>query len=284
MCALSMATVLRFEPAARLVPIDDLPAVEIAQGKYLVRLARTQAEVAAALRLRFEVFNIECGEGPATSFVTGRNEDQFDSTSHHLILIDRSRRQVIGTFRLRTYEIAKTIEGFCSSTEFDLSALPLDIAENAIEVGRTCISKPHRNTRVLLLLWKGLALYWLHYWKRYFFGCSSLSSQDPSQGGRVFDLLSDEGHLHTEFRLNARTGFKCLWYKATDHLPQPVTVPNPLRTYLRFGGKLCGPPALDREHRTINFFVLLDRDRIDRRMHSILCGSVAQAHDFARSA
>ena len=51
--------------------------------------------------------------------------------------------------------------------------------ENAIEVGRTCIAKPHRNSQALLLLWKGLALYSLHHQKKYFFGCCSLSSQDP---------------------------------------------------------------------------------------------------------
>ena len=124
-------------PRPQSLRTDELPSGEIVQGKYLVRFARTRTEVTAALRLRFEVFNIERGEGLATSFLTGRDEDEFDSTSHHLILIDRSRRQVIGTYRLRTYEIAKTIDGFYSSTEFDLSALPLDV------VGECDRSRPH---------------------------------------------------------------------------------------------------------------------------------------------
>jgi putative hemolysin len=191
---------------------------------------------------------------------------------------------VVGTYRLRTYEIAKTIQGFYSSTEFDLSTLPLDVHENAIEVGRTCIAKPHRNTQALLLLWKGLALYSLHHQKRYFFGCCSLSSQDPTEGGRVFDLLTDEGHLHSELRLNARAGFKCLWYKATGRAPEPVTVPHLLRTYLRFGGKLCGPPAMNRAFRIIDFFILLDVNRIDRRIHCILFGPTEESHEFARTA
>src|SRR5712671_2812385 len=102
MSALHPATVLRFEPEAQLLRTGEVPPGEIVHGKYVVRFARTREEVVAALRLRFEVFNLERSEGLATSFVTGRDEDEFDSTSHHLILIDRSRRQVIGTYRLRT--------------------------------------------------------------------------------------------------------------------------------------------------------------------------------------
>ena len=284
MSALSRATVLRFEPEAQPLRTGEVPPGEIVHGKYVVRFARTREEVVAALRLRFEVFNLERGEGLATSFINGRDEDEFDSTSHHLILMDRSRRQVIGTYRLRTYETAKTIQGFYSATEFDLSTLPVDVLENAIEVGRTCIAKPYRNTQALLLLWKGLAMYSLLHQKRYFFGCCSLSSQDPTEGGRVFDLLSEEGHVHPEYRVHSRTGFKCLWYKASDSLRSAVTVPHVLRTYLRLGATLCGPPAMDRQFRTIDFFALLDVNRIDRRVHCLLFGPAAERHEFARSA
>src|SRR5450432_4108129 len=273
MSALSLATMSRFESAAPLLQFGEVPSGEIVQGKFVVRFARTQEEVVAALKLRFEVFNLERGEGLATSFITGRDEDEFDSTSHHLVLIDRSSRQVIGTCRLRTYEIAKTIEGFYSSTEFDLNPLPVDFREKAIEVGRTCIAKPYRNTQALLLLWKGLALFSMHHQKRYFFGCCSLSSQDPSEGGRVFDLLSDEGHLHPELCVNSRPGFKCLWYKASDCHRSEVAVPQLLRTYLRLGAKACGPPAMDRQFRTIDFFVALDLHGVDRRVHCLLFGA-----------
>lgn len=170
---------------------------------------------------------------------------------------------MIGNSRLRTYEIAKTIEGFHSSTEFDLSTLPVEFLENAIEVGRACIAKPYRTTEALLLLWKGLALYSMHHQKRYFFGCCSLSSQDPSEGGRVFDLLSQEGHLHPELRVQARPGFKCLWYKTPAYYGGGVVIPYLLGTYLQLGMKLCGPPAIDRQFRTIDFFAALDAKSID---------------------
>ncbi len=35
-------------------------------------------------------------------------------------------------------------------------------------------------------------------------------------------------------------------------------MPKLLRAYLSLGAKICGPPALDREFKTIDFLTLLD--------------------------
>ena len=50
----------------------------LADNRYSLRLARTRREIEPALRLRFEVFNLELHEGFAESFVTGLDEDEFD--------------------------------------------------------------------------------------------------------------------------------------------------------------------------------------------------------------
>ena len=39
---------------------------------------------------------------------------------------------------------------------------------------------------------------------------------------------------------------------------EPVEIPKLLRAYLALGAKICGPPALDREFKTIDFLTLLD--------------------------
>ena len=41
-------------------------------------------------------------------------------------------------------------------------------------------------------------------------------------------------------------------------LPGPVAVPKLLRAYLALGAKVCGPPAIDREFRTIDALTWLD--------------------------
>ncbi len=46
--------------------LQNAPHVEIEDGKYVVRFAHSAEEIEAALKLRFEVFNLELGEGLAS--------------------------------------------------------------------------------------------------------------------------------------------------------------------------------------------------------------------------
>lgn len=265
MSAASLATPVRIAPSISLVDARFCSTQEIVRGRYVARLARTSEEVDAALKLRFQVFNLELSEGLPSSFLTGRECDEFDLTSHHLILIDRLYSHVIGTYRLQTYEMAKTIQGFYSSREFDLNTLPLDVLTNAIEIGRVCIAKAYRNSRALLLLLRGLALCLMQNNKRYVFGSLSLATQDPMEAGRIFDQLSSEGHLHSELTITPKTGFKCFWYRMPEGRRSQVEISSWCRICLRFGTKLCGPPAINRQFRTIDFPVFLDVQQLGRR-------------------
>src|SRR5215831_7990345 len=156
----------------------SLPEIEIVDTNYVVRLARTLEEIEAALKLRFEVFNLELDEGLESSFLTGRDRDEFDATCDHLIATDKTNGKVIGTYRLRTMEMAGSADGFYSAAEFDLNHLPSEVLNQSVELGRACIAKNHRNRRVLFLLWKAMALYVTTKRKRFLFGCCSLTSQD----------------------------------------------------------------------------------------------------------
>ncbi len=225
------------------------------------------------MKLRFEVFNLELGEGHASSFLTGRDRDEFDSTSHHLILIDRSNERVIGTYRLRTYETTKAIEGFCLSHEFDLSTLPLEVLAKGIEISRFCIAKAHRNFRSQKVLWNGLSLALTQTDKRYIFGALALATQDPLEAGRIFDRLRDEDQIHSEFKVKPKPGSKCLWYRIPDERQRRILIPSWFRICLRSGTKLCGPPAINRQFRTIDFPALLDLKQIAPSTRSILFGA-----------
>jgi putative hemolysin len=245
---------------------ENLPTEEIVEGRYMARFARTPEEIDAALRLRFEVFNLELHEGLESSYITERDEDEFDQTCHHLIVLERATNNVIGTYRLRTLETARMAHGFYSETEFDLSLLPTEVLEKAVEIGRACIDRNHRNTRVLFLLWKGLALYTAFMHKRYLFGCCSLTSQDCSQGQRALFQLKRDGHLHESLRVTPRPEFAC---RENDfHSPvsdEELELPRLFGTYLRIGAKICGEPVIDREFKTIDFFVIVDKETIDEK-------------------
>ena len=237
---------------------EAVPETMLSEGRYDVAFARTAEQLDEVLRLRFEIFNVELGEGLDESWETRRDRDPFDAVCHHLIVVERASQRIVGTYRMQTTTMAKTHLGLYSSAEFDLTAVPDEIMDGAVELGRACVAEDHRNTQVLFLLWKGLALYMSHNRLRYLFGCCSLTSQDPGEGKAVLDYLADNGHLHPSLTLYPQPGFECYDLDAPPTWDGTVKIPKLFRIYLRHGGKVCGPPAIDREFKTIDYLVLFD--------------------------
>ncbi len=242
-----------------------LPGRVLREGRYEVRFARSSGELAAIQRLRFEVFNLELGEGLDSSFATGLDIDEYDPVCHHLIVVDLESEDIVGTYRLQTSAMAEAHHGFYSRTEFDLTRWPSETVDRTVELGRACVAKSHRNTRVLFLLWRGLALYMSANQKRFFFGCCSLTSQDPVEGRAVMDYLDEKGHRHPELEVRPQPGFECYPESLEPDPGFRVKIPKLFRIYLAYGAKICGPPAIDREFKTIDFLVVFDVDAMSER-------------------
>ena len=51
-----------------------------------------------------------------------------------------------------------------------------------------------------------------------------------------------------------------------------IELPILFKTYLRFGSKVCGPPAIDREFKTIDYRVVMDIDGLSPRVHRTFFG------------
>lgn len=245
--------------------IEGLPTETARQERYELRFAHTVAELEDIQRLRFEVFNLELNEGLDTSYMTGRDEDEFDPVCHHLVIYDLTTDKPVGTYRLQTYPMAKTGKGFYSATEFDFSTMPETIKEGAVEIGRACIAKEHRSLQVLYLLWQGLGMYLSHNRKRYLFGCCSLTSQDPIEGKQVMDFLVRKGHIHPEVHVDPLPALLCYpgGFEA-EEVKRPK-VPRLMRVYLSFGAKICGPPAIDRQFKTIDYLAFFDAETLNPR-------------------
>jgi putative hemolysin len=243
-----------------------LPDRQLEEGRYLLRFAQDDDDLDAVLRLRYEVFNLELQEGLDSSHESGRDLDRFDPVCHHLMVIERSSGDVVGCYRMQTSEMARQNLGFYSQTEFDLGGFPPGVIDGSMEIGRACVAREHRSTHVLFLLWKGLALYVAANRRRFLFGCSSLTSQDPVEGKAFMDQMVAKDHLHPQFTIRPQPGFECYPEGFTGNPECRVRTPPLFRIYLRHGAKVCGPPAIDREFRTIDFLILFDVDRMDRKM------------------
>lgn len=251
-----------------------IPPGEIVEGSYAVRYARDPRELDELLRLRFRVFNLELAEGLEESFRTGRDLDRFDAQCHHLIVLHRPSGRIIGTYRIQTTQMAEAAGGFYTATEFDLSRLPREILDSAVEVGRACIEREHRLKPVLFLLWKGLARYMEHSRRRFLLGPCSLTSQDPWDGKRALDLIVRREKLRSDLWVGAQPGFECVW-QGEDPAPERAAgleLPPLFEIYLRYAGRVVGPPVIDREFKTIDFFVLFDVEELSPRARRLFFG------------
>lgn len=221
---------------------------------YTIRLARNSDEVRAAQALRYQVFNLELNEGLESSHATGLDEDPFDAVCDHLLVEHLPTHQIVGTYRLQTGENAANQRGYYCAQEFDFVNFE-PMRREIIEVGRACVDQEHRNLVVLGMLWKGIADYATARGGGYVLGCSSITTQDPAVGATAYADMCRKHLAPLEWRTRPLPAYDC---PLTQLTAEPVKIPKLLRAYLTLGAKICGPPAIDREFKTIDFLTLVD--------------------------
>ena len=235
----------------------------VEDARYIVKVAETGAEIESALRLRYEVFSVELAGQKPKDDPSRLEFDEYDFKCRHLLVIDRETKRTVGTYRLNSIETACSLRGFYSYGEFTIEHLPAEILNEGVEIGRACIAPEHRNTKVLFLLWKGLAEYLQTQGKRYFFGCCSIFTLDPSVGGRAYKHLAAGKYIHPSYGVEPRRNPLTFAGVALDD--SPVELPNLFSMYLRIGARVCGPPMIDRDFGTIDFFVVCDTHEIGEK-------------------
>jgi len=223
-------------------------------AQYTTRLANDLRDVRAAQTLRYEVFNLELKEGLEESHGTGLDEDPFDAVCDRLIVEHLPTGKVVGTYRLQTGRNAASRLGYYCAQEFEFRIFE-PIRDEMIELGRACVDRQHRNLVVLGLLWKGIADYARRHSAKYLFGCSSLTSQDPAIGASAYADLCRRHLVEPQWRTVPIPAYDCPLSHLVDEV---VKIPKLLRAYLALGAKICGPPALHRQFKTIDFLTLLD--------------------------
>ncbi len=241
-----------------MTPVVDEMLLET--DRYTMRLARSEDELHAAQRLRFQVFNLELQEGLAASFALERDQDQFDAVCDHLLVTEKSSGEVVGTYRIQSGESARRNLGYYSATEFDFSPFE-SVRSEMLELGRACIADGHRNQSVLGLLWKGIARYAKLQGARYLIGCSSITSQDAAGGLGTYQQLAKRCEVASPWRTLPLPGWRC-----GEVVGEPLKVPKLMAAYLALGARICGEPALDREFGTVVFLTWLDLESLPLRV------------------
>lgn len=221
-------------------------------ARLAVEWAQSEDDVLAAQQLRYEIF---CREWNAqlASGVPGIDRDRFDPFCEHLIVRDRARDIVVGTYRILESSRTALTGGFYSHGEFDLSRLA-GILSRTVEVGRSCVHPDYRSGGVLALLWSGLTQYVRTSGHDFIIGCASIPLNDGAQAAAAACRLLMEQHLTPDdWRVFPRQPFPMYGIPAS----READVPPLIWGYLRAGAYVCGDPAWDKAFNTADLLMLL---------------------------
>ncbi len=258
----------RKEGACMEMQLESIRLNVSASAAYSTRFAHQADELQAAMALRFAVFNLELQAGCESSFATGLDADEFDAVCDHLIVEHLPTREIVGTYRLQTGRNAVARLGFYSAQEFEFAVYE-PWRDEMIELGRACVHRKHRNLVVLGLLWKGIADYARERGGRYLVGCSSVTSTDPRVGATLYADLCRRHLVEPRWRTKPRLEYCCPLNQLTAETPP---IPKLLRAYLTIGAKICGPPALDLNFKTLPFLTLLDLETLSPAVRARFLG------------
>lgn len=230
-----------------------------------IKITRDPNDIHEAQRLRFEVFNIELQEGLKASYQQGLDADDFDPICDHLIVRHSKGGAVIGTYRLLLGSEARRHFGFYSESEFNLEKIK-QLKGELLELGRSCVHKDYRDRPVIDVMWQAIAAYVRKNQVRYLFGCASLHTTEPREVSELFGLLKEKYFAPELFRVNPvpESSFPGLneHVKIGNRRKLFFQLPSLIKGYLRVGALVCGPPALDREFGTTDFFLLFDIEKL----------------------
>lgn len=249
--------------------VSSPTAAPLTAGNYQIRLAQNQGDLLAAQRLRFEVFNVELNLGLDTSYLSGLDRDRFEPACDHLLIEDVRSGAVVGTCRLQTGQVAGLNLGYSHARRFDFTPFA-SIRFQTLEISRACLHVEHRERSVLNLLWRAIVMYSTARGARYLLGCSSHPTQNASLGQAMFASIAETHLAPEQFRTRPLPAHALP--AGTPLGDTPMSLPHLLRAYIAVGAKVCGPPALDPEFRTIDFLTILDLESLTEAARRNLLG------------
>lgn len=244
-------------------------------GQLDVRLAVSEAEVAAAQALRYQIFYDEMGAKPTARIAAVRRDiDDYDAICDHLLVVDHGldgSPHVVGTYRLLCQSVAAAHHGFYSAHEYDLSPLIAQSspASQLLELGRSCVAPAWRNNTTITLLWRGIATYLQRHNIGHMFGCASLHGADPLLHAAELSYLYHNHlappHLRATAHAANHVPMNQLEAAAIDSRAAARALPPLIKGYLRVGAMVGNGGFVDTQFNTVDVFVVMPVDRITSR-------------------
>lgn len=249
--------------------------MRIDAGRFTVRLAETEEDVAAAQRLRYKVFveEMQAAASPEDTALR-RERDAFDAYFDHLILIDNEAEPddpldyVAGVYRLLRGAVAKNEKGFYGESEYDLTKVK-EYPRETMELGRSCVGVDYRGGAAMHLLWTGLGNYVAEHNIEIMFGVASFHGADPAPLAIPLSYLHHNHLAPEDLRVRTREEH----YVPMDTVPADQVkrseamkqIPALIKAYIRLGGFVGEGAYVDQDFNTVDVCLLMDTSRMVNR-------------------
>ncbi|WP_371170965.1 GNAT family N-acetyltransferase [Aliiroseovarius sp. 2305UL8-7] len=245
------------------------------QPEFTLRLARDEADLIAAQRLRYDVFVDELGGNGALVDHDARLErDAFDPYFDHLILFDEAREgaPAVGVYRLlRGDQLTAGETGlnrFYSEDEYDLSPLKSS-GRKLLELGRSCLHPDYRGGSAMMVLWSGLADYVVQHEIEVMFGVASFHGTDVDQLKAPLSLLYHRHLAPLTLRARAQPDvYQDMNLMKEDQIDRPAAmraVPALIKAYLRLGGYVGDGAYIDHAFNTTDVCLIMDTNQMSAK-------------------
>lgn len=195
-----------------------------------------------------------------------KEEDGFDSYSHHLAVLDKEKNEIIGSYRLLLGSDAKKHNGFYSETEFDLTKIKKNCQGEVLEMSRACVLGSYRKFPIVKFMWKKIISFMLDNKVEYIFGCPSIEAQDADYVSRVVSYFKANYFSQDSFRVYPLKEKIYKYNSYTGDLDRKEifrSLPTLIKGYLKMGALICSEPALDNHFKTVDFFMMLDVEKMN---------------------
>ena len=230
-------------------------------------IAKTAEEIRASQALRYQVFVEEMGAKATPEMAASKLDfDEFDDICDHLLVRDREKNKVVGSYRLLRRSKLPAGRKFYTETEYDLSKPLNHFKGEVMELGRSCVDKEYRNRASMQLLWRAIGEYSSKYNVQLMFGCASFFGANHKDHAAALSYLYHYHLAPKEFCPRALDSL----YNDMNILPKDsydakrtaAVMPPLIKGYLRIGAYIGDGAFEDKSYNTTDVCIALETDRI----------------------
>ena len=232
---------------------------EIRAGELVLKLASTEKEYQQLWRLRYNELLKDYNKD-----LESEVEDDYDEVCDHLIIVDTTIDEVVGTYRLIKKSQLHNLGKFLTENEYDLTLLK---KYEVLEVGRAVVKEEYRNGAAISILWKGLIKYAVESGADFMVGTASFHGIDPTLYQDCFAYLYDKHLAKPEFRceVNKNSFYQMDTIKEYDEKKAFETMPPLVKGYLRLGAWIGDGVYIDYSFNSLDVLIILKIDEINQR-------------------